>query len=89
MNDDEATGQDADGGWQRYEPAGMMRQIQKMQQDMQEAQKALETETVEVTVGGAADGWVITGHSARGSRSRSTRMPSTRLTTNGSTTCKT
>lgn len=41
---------------------GMMKQIQKMQQDMAEAQKALETETFEVSVGGGAVTVVITGH---------------------------
>lgn len=43
-------------------PMKMMQQIQKMQQDMQEAQAALETETVEVSVGGGALKVVITGH---------------------------
>ncbi len=42
--------------------AGMMKQIQKMQKDMEEAQQALETETVEVSVGGGAITIVITGH---------------------------
>lgn len=41
---------------------GMMAQLQKMQQDMAEAQAALETETVEVSVGGGALTVVITGH---------------------------
>jgi len=41
---------------------GMMKQIQKMQQDMAEAQAALEHETVEVSVGGGALTIVITGH---------------------------
>jgi nucleoid-associated protein EbfC len=41
---------------------GLMQQVQKMQQDMQEAQKSLETETVEVSVGGGALTIVITGH---------------------------
>jgi hypothetical protein len=40
----------------------MLRQIQKMQDDMQAAQQALETETVEVSVGGGAITVVITGH---------------------------
>ena len=40
----------------------MMRQIQKMQEDMQAAQEALETETVEVSVGGGAVTVVMTGH---------------------------
>ncbi|MGQ9909923.1 MAG: YbaB/EbfC family nucleoid-associated protein [Candidatus Flexifilum sp.] len=41
---------------------GMMRQLQKMQQEMAEAQAALETETVETSVGGGAVKVVITGH---------------------------
>ena len=41
---------------------GMMAQLQKMQQDMAEAQEALEKETVEVSVGGGALTIVITGH---------------------------
>lgn len=41
---------------------GMMRQLQKMQQDMAAAQAALETETVETSVGGGAVKIVITGH---------------------------
>lgn len=41
---------------------GMMAQLQKMQQDMADAQAALETETVEVSVGGGALVVVITGH---------------------------
>ena len=40
----------------------MLRQIQKMQDDMAAAQQALETETVEVSVGGGAITVVITGH---------------------------
>lgn len=40
----------------------MMKQLQKMQQDMAEAQAALEHETVEVSVGGGALTIVITGH---------------------------
>jgi len=40
----------------------MMAQIQKMQQDMAEAQEQLEHETVEVSVGGGALTIVITGH---------------------------
>ena len=43
-------------------PGNMMKQIQKMQQDMAEAQEALEQETVEVSVGGGALTIVITGH---------------------------
>lgn len=41
---------------------GMLRQLQKMQQDMAEAQEALAHETVEVSVGGGALTIVITGH---------------------------
>lgn len=40
----------------------MMKQLQKMQQDMVEAQEALANETVEVSVGGGALTVVITGH---------------------------
>ncbi|MCY4539526.1 MAG: YbaB/EbfC family nucleoid-associated protein [Chloroflexi bacterium] len=39
-----------------------MAMLQKMQQDMAEAQESLEQETVEVTVGGGAIKVVITGH---------------------------
>jgi DNA-binding YbaB/EbfC family protein len=42
--------------------AAMLRQIQKMQEDMQAAQAALEEETVEVSAGGGAVTIVITGH---------------------------
>lgn len=42
--------------------ANMMKQLQKMQQDMAEAQAALEHETVEVSVGGGALTIVVTGH---------------------------
>lgn len=41
---------------------GMMKQLQKMQQDMVAAQEALADETVEVSVGGGALTIVITGH---------------------------
>jgi DNA-binding YbaB/EbfC family protein len=41
---------------------GMMAQLQKMQQDLAVAQQELETETVEVSVGGGALNIVITGH---------------------------
>lgn len=41
---------------------GMMRQLQKMQEDMLAAQEALANETVEVNVGGGAVTVVITGH---------------------------
>ena len=40
----------------------MMRQLQKMQQDMVEAQEALATEMTEVSVGGGAIKIVISGH---------------------------
>jgi DNA-binding YbaB/EbfC family protein len=40
----------------------MMRQLQKMQEDMVAAQEALANETVEVSVGGGAVTIVITGH---------------------------
>jgi DNA-binding YbaB/EbfC family protein len=42
--------------------AAMLKQIQKVQEDMAAAQAALETETVEVTAGGGAVKVVITGH---------------------------
>lgn len=40
----------------------MMKQLQKMQEDMESARSSLETETVEVSVGGGALTIVITGH---------------------------
>ncbi|GAB4575363.1 MAG: YbaB/EbfC family nucleoid-associated protein [Anaerolineae bacterium] len=42
--------------------SNMLKQIQKMQQDMLEAQEKLAEETVEVSVGGGALTIVITGH---------------------------
>ena len=42
--------------------ANPMAMLQKMQQDMAEAQENLEKETVEVSVGGGAIKIVITGH---------------------------
>ena len=42
--------------------ANPMAMLQKMQQDMAEAQESLERETTEVTVGGGAIKVVITGH---------------------------
>ena len=42
--------------------AGMLRQLQKMQQDMVEAQESLANEVTEVTVGGGAIRIAITGH---------------------------
>lgn len=41
---------------------GMMKQLQKMQEDMVAAQEALANETVEVSVGGGAVTIVISGH---------------------------
>lgn len=43
-------------------PGNMLAQVQQMQQEMAEAQKALEQETVTVTAGGGAISIVITGH---------------------------
>lgn len=43
-------------------PNAMLSQFQKMQQDMAEAQEALENETVTVSAGGGAISIVITGH---------------------------
>jgi nucleoid-associated protein EbfC len=42
--------------------AGMMRQIQQLQEDMAKAQEALGSETVEVTAGGGAVAVVMNGH---------------------------
>jgi DNA-binding YbaB/EbfC family protein len=42
--------------------AGLMRQLQKMQEDMVAAQEALANETVEVTAGGGIVTVVMTGH---------------------------
>ena len=42
--------------------SGMLKQIQKMQQDMVEAQEKLAEETVDVSVGGGALTIVISGH---------------------------
>src|SRR5262245_28602088 len=42
--------------------AGMMRQLQKMQEDMAKAQEALAEETLEIEAGGGAVKIVITGH---------------------------
>jgi hypothetical protein len=42
--------------------AGMLKQLQKMQEDMANAQAELEHETVEISVGGGAITIVITGH---------------------------
>jgi len=50
------------GGGMPAGGAGMMKQLQKMQEDMVAAQEALANETVEVSVGGGAVTVVITGH---------------------------
>lgn len=42
--------------------AGMMRQIQQLQEDMLKAQESLETEVVEVTAGGGAVTVAMNGH---------------------------
>ncbi len=42
--------------------AGMMARIQKMQEEMAQAQQSLETETVEVSVGGGVVVITMTGH---------------------------
>jgi len=42
--------------------SGMMRQLQKMQEDMAKAQEALADETLEIEAGGGAVKIVITGH---------------------------
>jgi DNA-binding YbaB/EbfC family protein len=50
------------GGGMPGGQAGMMRQLQKMQEDMAAAQEALAHETTEVSVGGGAVTVLITGH---------------------------
>ena len=50
------------GGGMPGNQAGMMRQLQKMQQDMADAQDALANEMTEVSVGGGAIKVVISGH---------------------------
>jgi DNA-binding YbaB/EbfC family protein len=50
------------GGGMPGNQAGMMRQLQKMQQDMVEAQEALANEMTEVAVAGGAIKVVISGH---------------------------
>lgn len=50
------------GGMPAGGAGGMMQQLQKMQKDMADAQAALETETVTVSVGGGAVKIVMTGH---------------------------
>ena len=50
------------GGMPSGGMGGMMAQLQQMQADMEKAQKELESETVEVSVGGGALTIVITGH---------------------------
>lgn len=51
------------GGPQNMGQNAMMRQIQKMQEDMAAAQEALGEEMIEVSVGGGAVTVVINGHS--------------------------
>lgn len=46
----------------KAQSGNMMAQIQQMQQDMAEAQSALENETVTISAGGGAITIVITGH---------------------------
>lgn len=46
----------------KFDAGGIMGQFQKMQQDMQDAQEALEKETLDVTAGGGAITITITGH---------------------------
>ncbi len=50
------------GGGGMGQQAAMLKQIQKMQDDMAAAQTALETETMDVSVGGGAIVVTITGH---------------------------
>ncbi|KAB2856090.1 MAG: YbaB/EbfC family nucleoid-associated protein [Anaerolineae bacterium] len=50
------------GGGGMGQQAAMLKQIQKMQEDMEAAQTALETETMDVSVGGGAIVVTITGH---------------------------
>lgn len=50
------------GGGMPGNQAAMMRQLQKMQQDMADAQEALANEMTEVSVGGGAVRIVISGH---------------------------
>lgn len=50
------------GGGMSGGQAGMMRQLQKMQEDMVAAQEALANEMVETSIGGGAVKIVISGH---------------------------
>ena len=50
------------GGGGGTNQAAMMQQLQKMQEDMASAQESLETETMDVSVGGGAITVSITGH---------------------------
>ena len=50
------------GGGGRVQQRQMMQQLQKLQEEMLQAQEALEEETVEVTVGGGALTLIMTGH---------------------------
>lgn len=65
------------GGGGANNQAAMMKQLQKMQEDMQTAQQALETETVETSVGGGAVTVVITGHQ----RVQSVKVDATKIDT--------
>lgn len=61
-NSGRAPGGYGGGGMPPGGQAGMMRQLQKMQQDMADAQEALASEMTEVSVGGGAIKIVISGH---------------------------
>jgi nucleoid-associated protein EbfC len=50
------------GGMGGFDPSSLMRQMQKMQQDMETARNELEHETTEVSMGGGAVNVVINGH---------------------------
>ena len=67
----------------RPSQAAMLRQIQKMQEDMENAQQSLETETVEVSVGGGAITVVITGHQRVQDIKKLIQMPLTLRMRNG------
>lgn len=55
-------GAPAMGGGSSMNQANMMKQLQKMQDDMAKAQAALEEEVLEVSSGGGAIAITITGH---------------------------
>lgn len=50
------------GPSQANNPSAMLKQLQKMQEDMAKAQEALANETLEVTAGGGAVKITISGH---------------------------